>query len=476
MPGASTVAADDIEFSKWLSGTIITEPLGKQPSDQAFLADLADSRLLPTWLLDIKSPGYVHPGLHGDFLAELRGVNIEGAKDTPYNETLHDSLPTIQSVWDSMQHLAERQTIYNPKEADWRQPMERLVDYVLGQGKNDPYDRSMYREAQLYLVPSTTTSIPTAIAGAVVVLTLREHVPGLGLVQRLECPCLSEAVSTALHVLHFASECKHFLTPASGRNQLIYDLSSGLFQKRILGLDRQLVFGCYTEGATVSGCVGTWEDGKPIVYKLHSFQLMTLTGLLQFFMFLRLASSKIPTYHQELSQVLPQTVINALGHWQPWHIRKGPCGGPSSGGGCGGDDHSDSEDSDGSDAPRGSGALQLPRQGRCRRGGSSGRQVPPSGCQLHSHDAPPGGADEADEDEVWACTVSEWMVDSAKALREYGEPAPLTEMSVKLLPSTGNPYLGGEVGEMEETFAPKPCCNPSVGIVDNGETAEVLAN
>ncbi|KAF9519772.1 hypothetical protein BS47DRAFT_994222 [Hydnum rufescens UP504] len=314
--------------------------------------------------------------------------------------------------------------------------MEQLVDYVLGQGKNDPYDRSMYREAQLYLAPSTTRSIPTAIADAVVVLTLRDHIPGLGLVQCLECPCLSEAVSTALHVLHFALESKCFSTSASGRNQLIYDLSSGLFQKRILGLDKQLVFGCYAEGGTVWACVATWEDGKPIVYRLHSFQLLTLTGLLQFFMFLCLASSKIPTYHQELSQVLPQTVIDALSKWKPWHTHKGPCGGPSSGCGPGGDNHGDS-DSDGSDAPGGSQGLQSQQPGRHRRGGS-GRQVPPSEHQLCSHDTPPGKEEGmgTDEDEVWAHAVSEWMVDSAKVIQEYGEPAPLTEKSVGLLPST----------------------------------------
>jgi hypothetical protein len=51
----STIAGDEIEFSKWLGGTSVIERMGEAPADQAFCDELAQAKLLPTWFSNIVS-------------------------------------------------------------------------------------------------------------------------------------------------------------------------------------------------------------------------------------------------------------------------------------------------------------------------------------------------------------------------------------------------------------------------------------
>ncbi|KAF9519560.1 hypothetical protein BS47DRAFT_1337007 [Hydnum rufescens UP504] len=51
---ASTIAGDDLEFSKWIEGTGVTERLGEEPTDPEFCNQVAQAKLLPRWFADIR--------------------------------------------------------------------------------------------------------------------------------------------------------------------------------------------------------------------------------------------------------------------------------------------------------------------------------------------------------------------------------------------------------------------------------------
>jgi hypothetical protein len=131
------------------------------------------------------------------------------------------------------------------------------------------------REVRLHLVHSANKTIETAIAEAVVVLELPNHVRGLAPKWRLECSCLPGARFTALHILHFVSETRRLFTPASGRNQLIYGLSTALFQKRGLGLVDQFVFGCCTESDQILAYAASW-DGEQVRIQTKDFPVLLI--------------------------------------------------------------------------------------------------------------------------------------------------------------------------------------------------------
>jgi hypothetical protein len=78
-------------------------------------------------------------------LVELKKLNPTETKDTAYNATLRDSLPIVQLAWRTLQLLVDRRKFYDPKEADWRLPIDVLIQHVFG----EPDDE--YRTSVLYV-------------------------------------------------------------------------------------------------------------------------------------------------------------------------------------------------------------------------------------------------------------------------------------------------------------------------------------
>ncbi|KAF9518899.1 hypothetical protein BS47DRAFT_1379643 [Hydnum rufescens UP504] len=325
---------------------------------------------------------------------------------------------------------------YGPREADWRFPLDTLIQHVLRREK----DTLVYREVTIRLVHSNTKAMETATADLVVVLR-RPPITRLSRKDHIE----------SLHVIHFVSESRELFTTASGQNQLIYGLSTGLLQKRLIGLEDQFVFGCCIVGRTIESYVASWDKGKPIVYFLDKFHPLTVPGLLQFFLFLCLVKSQIPSYYEKLSNINAEEVELALTNFGPWRARKahpvpqiaddegdddadgalGPGNAPGTSGHGGPSGHR-----------RGNLRDRAGRRGRGRKGPS--KMPPPSDRRLRSHDVlQPGrmGGHIIDEDFVWVGTVSKWRDDAARAISHYGPPASLTESSVAELPQALNPHL-----------------------------------
>jgi hypothetical protein len=198
----------------------------------------------------------------------------------------------IQLAWATLDSLEKQRRSYEPNEADWRLPIDLFIQHIFGQTDGKYHTSVLYvsflsitpsywfmnkfsREARLHLVHSANKTIEMAIADAVVVLELPNHVRGLAAKWRPECCCLPGARLTALHILHFVSEKKQLFSPASGRNQLIYGLSTGLFQKRGLGLTDQLVFGCCTESDEILAYAGSW-DGEQVRIQTKDFPVLLI--------------------------------------------------------------------------------------------------------------------------------------------------------------------------------------------------------
>jgi len=359
-------------------------------------------------------------------------------------------LPIIQLTWATLKSLENQRTFYEPKEADWCLAIDVLIQHVFGRMDNTV----VFREAQLYLAHSTNKIIETAVADAIVVLELRGHIPRLPLQSRLECACLPHADRDTLHVLHFVSEKKRFSGRASGLNQLLYSLTTALFQRRSLGVTHQLVFGCCTKSNEVLAYSGSWNGAQPNFYRLDTFKPLTVPGLIQLFLFLNLAASKIQPYFTELSAIGPQAVIDALSNGGVWHAHK-PVRGDE-------DDDDDEENDDpdegdpgGPSRPGGpgrpSGGGRGGRRGRGGRGGAN-RGLGKSDRKLRSHDAARKEMKlpRANEDLMWEQTLSEWRKDAAIAIRTYGKPAPLTSTSLSSLPHIPKPRrVVGAEGEVD---------------------------
>jgi hypothetical protein len=128
------------------------------------------------------------------------------------------------------------------------------------------------------LVHSPNKIIETATADTVVVLELPNHIPDLPLKWRIESRCLPAARLDGLHILHFVSEKKRFFSPASGHNQLIYGLSTALFQKRGLGLIDQFTFGCCTQSEKILGYAACW-DGEEVRISIEDFLVLLIQRL-----------------------------------------------------------------------------------------------------------------------------------------------------------------------------------------------------
>ncbi|KAF9519569.1 hypothetical protein BS47DRAFT_1157201 [Hydnum rufescens UP504] len=231
---ASTIAGDEVEFLKWLDGTGAIE-IEEAPADQAFCDELAQAKLLPTWFPNINTAEFDSRGLH--------------------------SLPIIQLAWGTLKLLEKQRTSYDPKEADWCLAIDLLIQHVFGR-MDFENNTAVFRESQLYLVHSPKKIIETAVADVIVVLKLRGHIRRLPRQFRVECACLPHANLRTLHILHFISEMKGFSSPASALNQMIYGLTTALFQRRGLGIQNQLVFGCCTQFDEVLVYSGSWEESQ----------------------------------------------------------------------------------------------------------------------------------------------------------------------------------------------------------------------
>jgi hypothetical protein len=120
------------------------------------------------------------------------------------------------------------------------------------------------------MVHSPNKIIETATADTVVVLELPNHIRGLPRKWRIESRCLPAAGPSVLNILHFVSEKKRFFTPASGYNQLVYGLSTALFQKRGLRLNDHFTFGCCTESEEISTYAACW-DGEQVRIPIKDF-------------------------------------------------------------------------------------------------------------------------------------------------------------------------------------------------------------
>ncbi|KAF9515094.1 hypothetical protein BS47DRAFT_809807 [Hydnum rufescens UP504] len=243
-----------------------------------------------------------------------------------------ESLPVIQSVWERLQELKEFLD-YPPKEADWRRPIDNLIQHVMAHAPCS----YLLVEVPLALGISTTVQLNYTIADTVV---LQPHGIGAIFPGRLrESSCFGPD-PFALHMIHFAAEYK---SASSAANRIIYDLSTALYHKRALGLKAQAVFGTSAdEGPCVAGWIAHWDNDVPTISSAGVYNLLYLPSLIEFFLFLTFASSKLDAYYQQLHAVTMESICTAQesyqGSWRadmhlhgPLGIDQGEEGGGSSG-------------------------------------------------------------------------------------------------------------------------------------------------
>ncbi|KAF9519574.1 hypothetical protein BS47DRAFT_1157451 [Hydnum rufescens UP504] len=111
---------------------------------------------------------------------------------------------------------------------------------------------------------------------------------------------------------------------------------------------------------------------QPNLYHLDTFKPLTLTGLLQLFLFLNLAASKIQPYYEALSAIQSQVVIDALSQGGLWHAHKPEPGDQPDDEDNEMDDDPDEGDPGGPSRPRGPGGPS--GRGRDTRGDPGGHR------------------------------------------------------------------------------------------------------
>ncbi|KAF9515091.1 hypothetical protein BS47DRAFT_1342233 [Hydnum rufescens UP504] len=129
-PTAASSLARSKAFDKWLDGTDIR----LDPDTDKYEEFTGGVWRLPIRLLEI---GSENTHLTPSFREAIQEIAIEigatGLQNTAYNRHLIEYLPVIQSAWERMKELKEFPD-YSPKEADWRRPIDNLIQNVMAHG------------------------------------------------------------------------------------------------------------------------------------------------------------------------------------------------------------------------------------------------------------------------------------------------------------------------------------------------------
>ncbi|CAE7187319.1 unnamed protein product [Rhizoctonia solani] len=315
MTAASELAKKDREFADWAKAVKV-DPKIKAilpgGSEFACIKELqSDSKKLPGWLRDPDSKEFGHiPPVYRKWKKPL----CSQLKDNPrytFNESEDQTVPfaigLILQVYNHGTRIETPNRNSLKSETDVRFDIDNLVMYSCDA---DEDELLVYSTEQKLKLPSAKSSQPSNQVD--VTSTTADGVISLDLIgfepysfSDLQLQALLSAFSTKpptsnLILVHLVAEYK---CDGNGENQMKMGMVSALYQKKMIGIQGQFVFGLFQFMGNRLGVVaGIWQDGTINFYRVGNYLRQNLASLVELYFLLRAVKRLAAKYKTELEQ------------------------------------------------------------------------------------------------------------------------------------------------------------------------------
>ncbi|CUA67688.1 hypothetical protein RSOLAG22IIIB_13526 [Rhizoctonia solani] len=286
------------------------------PSHQAFqpLEDLKNlSNRFPAWLGDNHSSKfqYIVPSCN-DIATKIR-TELAG-KPTALQNDVELHLGSLQAVLNACRHMQLLgHHSRRPTEADRRHPLDALFTHICESDNGDNGNLVKYSGEQELKLPQAQFGrfdVEKTRAHGVMYLDVPDFAPYQQ--SRMKAPATAfyhKGLVDNLQVVHCVAEFKR---EDDGSNQAMMAMVSGLYQRAVLQMPGQFVFGVlHSEEVFFKVVAGIWQENKIRLYEIGLYSLAEPTEALQLYLVLRGIHRLASSYLQELrssAQVLSARV------------------------------------------------------------------------------------------------------------------------------------------------------------------------
>ncbi|CAE6455391.1 hypothetical protein ACGC1H_005766 [Rhizoctonia solani] len=262
------------------------------------------SSVFPAWLTEVNSPGFSHIAVaHVPLKEKLCSYLLSAIATNRATTTTAVDLELYRSIGYILQ-ICLRQKKLNeayddPTKMDRRVSIDYLLAYIC---ESDGIDTIKYSTEQKIKLPKVRGfNVSTTKADGVVFMDIPDFDP---FEKSEELRDLGSTFSPGppkrLKVIHCVAEYKR---DGGGTNQALMGIVSGLYQKKVLNIAHQLVFGVYHVSADILQVIaGAWQGGWIRVYKVGKYSLRDPMDAVQFYFVMREIRRIGQLYLEELRQ------------------------------------------------------------------------------------------------------------------------------------------------------------------------------
>ncbi|CAE6473377.1 unnamed protein product [Rhizoctonia solani] len=291
------------------------------PSSPTFqhLRDLKDlSNQFPAWLADANSPQFqfvspAHRTVANEICTHLASRRL--ANPTSFCNDVDLQLTSLVVILIICQHMGSLAThSMKPTEADRRHSLDTLLAYICEADSSDTsVQYSAEQELKLPEAPFQNYNVTKTKADGVLRVGVPNFLPyvahaNMGVAATAFC---HKAIDDTLQLVHCAVEFKR---EGDGSNQAMMAMVSGLYQRRVLQMSGQFVFGVlHSEKTRFRVVAGIWQENNIQLYEIGSYSMLFPAQAVQFYLVLRGIHRRASSYVQELresQQNLTSQVLN----------------------------------------------------------------------------------------------------------------------------------------------------------------------
>ncbi|CUA76942.1 hypothetical protein RSOLAG22IIIB_06406 [Rhizoctonia solani] len=333
---SASVLCSSPQFQTWATKVRLNSKVNSSiPSHPTFqpLRDLKNlSNGFPTWLTDanLLQPQLIFEALHAD-TTELRDELIRRQNDPKesINLHLHNDIKlhlfSLQIILNACHHMRLLGThTRKPTEADRRHSLDTLLAHICEMDNDNAGVSAKYstdQELKLPLVSLENCNVIKVKADDVMYLDVPNFAPyHHGEMQIPAKAFCQKGLPDILQVIHCVAKFKR---EEDGSHQGMTAMVSGLYQRAVLQMPGQFVFGVFHSQMVIFKVVaGIWQDGKIQLYEIGSYSLTIPIHALQLYFVLRGIHRLAGSYDRELrsaaNALLAQVMNNPpLPEWHP---------------------------------------------------------------------------------------------------------------------------------------------------------------
>ncbi|CUA69598.1 hypothetical protein RSOLAG22IIIB_03969 [Rhizoctonia solani] len=275
------------------------------PSHENFqpLEDLKNlSNQFPAWLGDNHSSKfqYILPSCN-DIATEIR-TELAG-KPTALQNDVNLHLGSLQAVLNACRHMQLLgHHSRRPTEADRRHSLDALFTHICESDNGDNGELVKYSCEQELKLPQAQfgkCNVTKTKAGGVMYLDVPDFAPYQQ--SRMKAPATAFYHKGLVDNLQVVDCVAEFKREDDGSNQGMMAMVSGLYQRAVLQMPGQFVFGVlHSEEVFFKVVAGIWQENKIQLYEIGSYSLADPTEALQLYLVLRGIHHLGGLYDQEL--------------------------------------------------------------------------------------------------------------------------------------------------------------------------------